>query len=131
MFFPIYADQPDLWQADLIFEPYVNAKGETILQGLLCVMNINTKYAFCKPIDYVKNIKKMNERTWNDKSTHVLLNNKEVPLVLSSFKRIFVDMKGEAEVLNGFEKLEGKVKFNIKRLYVDKGGEFKGEFLAF
>ena len=37
-FFPIYANQPDLWQANLMFEPYVNAKGETILQALLCVM---------------------------------------------------------------------------------------------
>jgi hypothetical protein len=130
-FFPIYADQPDSWQADLMFEPYVNAKGETILQALLCVININTKYAFCRPVDYVKNIKKMDERAWNDKSTRVFLNNKEAPLVLRSFKRILADMEGEADVLNGFEELKGKVKFDIKRLYVDEGGEFKGEFLAF
>ena len=38
-------------------------------------------------------------------------------------------MKVEAEVLNKFDELKGHVKFNIKRLYVDEGGEFKGVFL--
>ena len=87
-YFPIYADQPDSWQADLMFEPYVNSKGENILQALLCVININTKYTFCRPVDYVKNIKKMDEHALNDKSTHVLLNNKKAPLVLHLFRRI-------------------------------------------
>ena len=54
MFFPIYAGQPDSWQADLMFKPYVNTKGETILQALLCVININTKYAFCRPVFLIK-----------------------------------------------------------------------------
>ena len=28
--YPIYADQPDTWQADLMFEPYTNSKKEKI-----------------------------------------------------------------------------------------------------
>ena len=35
------------------------------------------------------------------------------------------------EVLNNFDELKGKVKFNIKRLYPNEGGEFKSVFLAF
>ena len=49
----------------------------------------------------------MDERAWNDKSTCVLLNNKEAPLVLHSFKRILTDMEGEAEVLNDLNELKG------------------------
>ena len=59
--YPIYADQPDSYQADLMFEPTINSKGQYILQAILCVVNINTKYAFAEPVDYTKNIKKMEE----------------------------------------------------------------------
>ena len=41
--YPIYADTPNSYQADLMIEPYVNSKGEKILQAILCVININTK----------------------------------------------------------------------------------------
>jgi len=33
---PIYADRPNSYQADLMFEPYVNSKEELILQAILC-----------------------------------------------------------------------------------------------
>lgn len=62
VWYPIYADQPDSYQADLMFEPIQNTKDEIILQAILCVININTKYAFAEPVDYVKNIKKLEER---------------------------------------------------------------------
>ena len=67
--FPIYADQPDSYQADLMFEPWENSKEERILQAILCVIYINTKYEFAEPVDYVKNIKAMEERAWNDNSS--------------------------------------------------------------
>ena len=130
-FFPIYADQPDSYQMDLMFEPYVNSKGHRIVQALLTVININTKYAFCEPVDYVKNVKAMEERAWNDKSTKIALNNKDAGLVLRSFKRILEDMKGEAEVLNTFKEFKGQARFQIKQLYTDEGSEFKGVFLKY
>ena len=70
-----------------MFEPYKNSNIETILQALLCVININTKKHRC----------------------------------------CYVCSK----VLNNFDELKGKVKFNIKRLYPNEGGEFKSVFLAF
>ena len=128
VYYPIYADQPDSWQADLMFEPYVNSKKERILQAILCVINVNTKYAFAEAVDYYKNYGAMEEREWNDKSTRIKLNNKDAPLVLRSFVRVRQKMKKEAEALNDFEELHGHVRFDIKRLYVDEGVEFKGEF---
>ena len=48
-YFPIYADQPNSWQGDLMFEPWVNSSGQKIY--------INTRYAFAATVDYVKNVK--------------------------------------------------------------------------
>ena len=45
-YYPIYSDNPAQWQADLMFLPYTNAKNETRLPALLCIININNKYAF-------------------------------------------------------------------------------------
>jgi len=126
--YPIYADQPDTYQADLMFEPYVNSKKEKILQAVLVVINVNTKYAFAEPVDYEKNYKGMEERAWNDNSSRILLNNKDVSLVLRSFKRIQVNMKNEAEALNEFEEFKNKARFDIKRLFTDEGSEFMGVF---
>jgi hypothetical protein len=55
--YPIFSDQPNAYQCDLMFEPYVNSKGEHILQALLCLVNVNTKYAFVDAVDYVKTSK--------------------------------------------------------------------------
>ena len=52
--YPIYSDKPNSYQADLMFEPYVNSKGEKILQAILCLINVNTKYAFASAVDYSK-----------------------------------------------------------------------------
>ena len=34
--YPMYADRPNSYQADLMFEPLVNLKKELILQAILC-----------------------------------------------------------------------------------------------
>ena len=129
--YPIYADQPDTYQADLMFEPYINSKKEKILQAILVVINVNTKYAFAETVDYEKNYKGMEERAWNDNSSRILLNNKDAPLVLRSFKRILVNMKNEAEALNEFEEFKNKARFDIKRLFTDEGSEFMGAFSSY
>ena len=38
--FPIYADQPDTYQAALMFKPWEDSKGERILQAIRCVIAI-------------------------------------------------------------------------------------------
>ena len=44
-YYPIYSDNPAQWQADLMFLPYTNAKNKTRLHAILCIININNKYA--------------------------------------------------------------------------------------
>ena len=125
-YFPIYSDQPDSWQIDLMFEPYVNSKKEKLLVAILCVININTKYAFAEPIDYYKNYKAMEELEWNANPSRLLVNNKSAPLVLRSFQRILRNMQNEEKVLHDFEELHGQVHLRIRQLFADEGSEFKG-----
>ena len=66
--YPIYADRPNSYQADLMFEPYVNSKKELVLQAILCVININTKYAFAQVVDYYKNYKGSDNEDWRKKA---------------------------------------------------------------
>ena len=128
-YFPIYADQPNSWQGDLMFEPWVNSSGQKILQAIFCLVNINTRYAFATTVDYIKNVKAMEEREWNSKNTRVLLNNKDASLVLRSFKRILENMQHEAAVLNSYPQFaKNPVHFRVERLYVDEGSEFMGVF---
>ena len=126
--YPIYADRPNSYQADLMFEPTTNSRGEHLLQAILCVININTKYAFAEPVDYKRNLTKQEERAWNDKKTTLPVNNKTPELVLRAFKRLLENMKYEAQVLHTFHEFDKPVKFHIDRLYMDDGGEFKGVF---
>jgi hypothetical protein len=127
--YPIYADRPNSYQADLMFEPYVNSKKETILQAILCVININTKYAFAQVVDYYK--KSTDNEDWKKKASRLRLTNKDAPLVLRSFKRIEKDMVEEARVLNNIPAYRNSVQFKIDTLYVDEGGEFMGDFARY
>ena len=51
-YYPIYSDNPAQWQADLMFLPYTNAKNETRLHAIFCVININNKYAFARVLPF-------------------------------------------------------------------------------
>ena len=53
----------------------------------MCIINIKTKYVFCRPVDYMKNMKKMDERGVEHKNIRVLLNNKDSPLVYRANKK--------------------------------------------
>jgi hypothetical protein len=130
-YYPIYADQPHSWQGDLMFEPYINSKKEKMLIAILCVININTRYAFAEAVDYYKNQKAIDESEWRSTSTKIPVNNKSAPLVLRSFQRILTNMKHEADVLNEFQEFKGQAQFDVRRLYVDEGSEFKGVFSKF
>ena len=51
-YYPIYSDNPGGWQADLMFLPYTNSRNETRLHAILCVININSKYAFARMLPF-------------------------------------------------------------------------------
>ena len=51
-YYPIYSDNPAQWQADLMFLPYTNAKNETRLHAIFCIININNKYAFARVLPF-------------------------------------------------------------------------------
>ena len=51
-YYPIYSNNPAQWQADLMFLPYTNVKNETRLHAILCIININNKYAFARMLPF-------------------------------------------------------------------------------
>ena len=51
-FYPIYSDTVGAWQADLMFIPYTNKATETRLHAFLCMVNINTKWAFVRQCNF-------------------------------------------------------------------------------
>lgn len=131
--YPVFADQPNSYQADLMFEKVSNSKGVKILQALLCVININTRYAFVVPVQYTVNYKKEYDSAWtpDGKSKNIPVSNKEAGKVLNALKDVIRAMRGEQEILNDALELKNEVEFKIDRLYTDEGGEFKGMFHAF
>ena len=78
----------------------MNSTKELVLQAILCVININTKYLFAEAVDYYKNYKAMDDEDWKKKARKIKLINKDAPLALRSFKRIENDMVAEARLLN-------------------------------
>jgi hypothetical protein len=131
--YPVFADQPNSYQADLMFEKISNSKGIKILQALLCVININTRYAFVVPVQYTVNYKKEYDSAWtpDNKTKNIPVSNKEAGKVLNALKDVIRAMRGEQEILNDALGLENEVVFKMDRLYTDEGGEFKGVFHAF
>ena len=51
-YYPIYSDTPGAWQADLMFIPYTNLKKKPDCMLFLCLVNINTKWAFVRQCNY-------------------------------------------------------------------------------
>ena len=53
LWYLIYAYRPACYQADHIFEHIIDSKSEKMLQTIFCVINMNTRYAFAEPVDYI------------------------------------------------------------------------------
>ena len=49
---PFTVITPAQWQADLMFLPYTNAKNETRLHAIFCIVNIKNKYAFARVLPF-------------------------------------------------------------------------------
>jgi hypothetical protein len=167
-FYPIYSDTPDAWQADLTFfwekaEHYVdlptpepttkkkrgrkrkNPIVPRLKIAVLCVINVNTRFAFAEVTEFTQNeINEVEESkkqfAMQQKTTFDVVrgSNKTPDKVLAAFKKILSDMKtlkgrklmSESGMEGATSKVRG-IHFNVKTLYTDEGSEFKGAFDRF
>ena len=165
-FYPIYSDTSDAWQADLTFfwdkakyytsnvpEPPSSNRGRKrknafvprVKIAVLCVININSRFAFAEVTEFSeKEVEDAEETTmkWDklQKVTSEVVRgvNKTADKTLDAFKIILDDMKGlkgrtlreETEYQGPIKDLKG-IGFKVKTLYVDEGSEFKGAFEDF
>ena len=139
-FYPIYSDTKGAWQADLMFIPYTNSAEETRLHAFLCMVNINTKWAFVRQCNF--DGKKNNDSAFTPKNSNQKVsvgaggteygitidgNAKSAQKSKTQFKNIFVDDMPKAtrirEMGGALTHFPG---FEVKTIYTDDGGEFKG-----
>ena len=137
-YYPIYSDTPGAWQADLMFIPYTNLKKETRLHAFLCLVNINTKWAFVRQCNY--DAKKNNDPDFKARGANQKVsvgaggeaygitidgNAKSAQKTMTQFQNIFEEdvPKAEEEVRKDIGTFKG---FEFKTIYTDDGGEFKG-----
>ena len=165
-FYPIYSDTPDAWQADLTFfwekaQHYVDTsskpepkrkgrkpkapKTKRLRIAVLCVINVNTRFAFAKVTEFTPAEAEKSESTdkdWSDlqKATSEVVrgSNKTAEKTRDALKKILSEMsslKGaKLKRASGFKGDLSKLKgynFRIKTLYTDEGSEFKGAFETF
>jgi hypothetical protein len=163
-FYPIYSDTPDGWQADLTFiwdraehytdlpKPSTSTKRkrktplvQRLKLAILCVININTRFAFAEVTEFTPREVETSEETrqkWEvmQKATAEVIkgSNKTAEKARNAFKRILTDMKNlkgqhllsESGYKGTAKELKG-ISFKVKTLYTDEGSEFKGAFAAF
>ena len=161
-FYPIYSDTQDAWQADLTFfwekaEDYVTLPAQTrkrktknpqvkrLKIAVLCVVNVNTRFAFAEVTEFTPNEveevedSKKSYETQQKMNTEVVKGSNKTPdKVLAAFKKILKDMKDlkGSKLLNesgmgGYVRKVSGISFKVKTLYTDEGSEFKGAFDRF
>ena len=134
-YYPIYSDEAGAWQADLMFINYVNQKQERRSHSFLCLVNINTKYAFVKQLTFRQ--KKDEDLLWKagPKSTpgRTPGSVKTAKNTAAALKHIFEkEMPREETWLRSPEGADTPdAEFELNVIYTDEGGEFKGEFDAY
>ena len=60
----IYSPIPNSYQADLMFMKYANAKNEEVVDTILSMININTRYLFAKVVSSNKTGKIVKKKRW-------------------------------------------------------------------
>ena len=105
----------------------MKSSGQKILQAIHCLINISTRYAFATTVNYIKNVKTVEERELNRKKKRVLLNNKAASLMIKYFKHMQENMQHEAAVLNCHAQFsKSPVHFRVEHLYDNADSEFMG-----
>ena len=128
--YPIYSDTVGGWQMDLMFlNTPVGTKGHYKEHALLCVININSKYAFVRELNY-KN--KNKDTAWRPREKQIFKvpsHAKNYKNVTTAMMNILKDMKAEQIFLRKeAPNANPHATFKVKVLYSDDGGEFKGAF---
>ena len=132
-YYPIYSDQTGAWQADLMFMNFTNSKGKTKRHSILCMVNINTKYAFARQLIFGAMGNKAEDELWKSSKDDDMESRKPV---ISRKTATVCKTAMEHIVKDDFEKEEKwfaeqghpHVKFKVNVIYTDDGSEFKGVF---
>ena len=129
--YPIYSDTVGGWQADLMFLNVKLGKTENYREHcLLCVININSKYAFVKELPFTP--QKNKDSAWRPTTKKVYKvpgTAKSSAKVRDAMMKILQDMREEQQYLR-FQApgANPHATFKVKVIYTDDGGEFKGDF---
>ena len=128
--YPIYSDTVGGWQMDLMFlNTPIGTKGLYREHALLCVININSKYAFVRELTYTS---KKKDTAWRPREKTVFkvpTQAKNSKNVTTAMMKILQDMKAEQMFLRKEAPYPNPhATFKVKVLYSDDGAEFKGEF---
>ena len=167
-FYPIYSDTPDAWQADLTFfwekaKQYIDTPKEKSIPrkgrkpktkasktrrlkiAVLCVINVNTRFAFAAVTQFTQaeaDTAESMSMDWSklQKTTNEVVrgSNKSAEKTRDALEQIMEEMRSlkgsklkRASGIKGpISKLKG-YSFRIKTLYTDEGSEFKGAFADF
>ena len=132
-FYPIYSDRPGAWQADLMFMNYTNSDNKTKRHSILCMVNINTKYAFARQLIFGAMGNKAEDELWKSskdddmESRKPTISRKTATVCKTAMEHIVKD-DFEKEEKWFAEQGHPNVKFKVSVIYTDDGSEFKGVF---
>ena len=128
--YPIYSDTVGGWQMDLMFfNTPIGNSGTYKEHVLLCVININSKYAFVRELTFTSTKKDTVWKPRNKEVYKVTGNAKSSAKVRDAMIKILKDMKKEQTFLRTEAPSPNPhATFKVKVLYSDDGSEFKGEF---
>jgi hypothetical protein len=139
-YYPIYDDSTGAggWQADLMFMNYTTKQNNSRRHTFLCLININTKYAFVRQLIFNRsNPKKEEDELWKrGKKNAPGTTNASLKTAVNcrtALKNIIdIDMaREERHMQEKGPKEEAKDMFNVEVIYTDEGNEFKAEFDQF
>ena len=134
-YYPIYSDSPGAWQCDLMYMDYTKTNDETTSHTFLCLIHINSRYAFVRHLHFNKNFRKKDEdELWElgkhsapgqSKKGGQKKNSKACRTAMNHI--LTKDIPNENEWLwkHGMPK-DHKLQLNV--IYTDDGSEFQGEF---
>jgi hypothetical protein len=138
LYFPIYSRDKDAYQVDLTFIK-TGMEGKTYInQAILCMVNINTRFAAAWPLDYTLKTKYDIDDEWTPRETRSRNNKKKTDTKIKQPKSMKllrkVQYKNSTSCLKALMHcLIYLYHFDqkVSKIYSDDGNEFKGEVAEF
>lgn len=120
-FFPIWSRKNHAWQVDLTFHPVQFKNNTYVNQAILCMVNINTRFAAAWPLDYTLPTRYNIDTRW--KGT------REDPPSIEMVRKLGTSTHSSAKVLNAMLHCLIYI-YNmgqkVDEIYSDAGKEFMG-----